>query len=304
VTLHNAFYSQSLINGRVDSVSIRRFAPEVSIDFVMPSIERIFNKKTFLGDKLKHVIEPRATYRYVSNVHDFVQTLRFDPLDLISGTNELQVGITNRIYAKRGDTISEVLTWEVFQKRYFDPTFGGALVSGERNTFLSTLQLTPYSFLSGTRGYSPLVSILRVSPRPGISVTWMTDYDPRLHRFVNSTLTGDFRIRRYFVSVGSDQVRPNPLVAPPANQFRNTIGYGDPNRKGINMAFSSVYDYRQKLLSYGVAQVTYNTDCCGISFQVRRFNIGTRLGDNTYLVSFSIANIASVGTLKKQERLF
>ena len=35
-------------------------APEFNVDFVPPTFERIFNKKTFLGDKLKHVIEPRA----------------------------------------------------------------------------------------------------------------------------------------------------------------------------------------------------------------------------------------------------
>jgi LPS-assembly protein len=285
-------------------VNLGRSAPEISVDIVMPSIERIFTRKNFLGDKLKHVIEPRATYRYVTGVNAFNQTLRFDPVDLLSGTNEIQVGITNRLYAKRGDTINEVLTWELFQKRYFDPTFGGSIVPGQRNTLTSTLQLTPYSFLAGGRNYSPIVSILRLSPRPGFGLTWLADYDPQLHRFVNSTLAGDVRFKRYFVSVGSDQLRPNPLIAPPANQFRTTFGYGDPNRRGWNAAFSTVYDYRKKQLNYGVGQVTYNTDCCGISFQLRRFDFGTRQGDNTYLVSFSIANIATVGNLKKQERLF
>jgi LPS-assembly protein len=98
-------------------------------------------------------------------------------------------------------------------------------------------------------------------------------------------------------------LRPNPLIAGNQNQFRTTFGYGDPNRKGWNAAFSSVYDFRQGLLEYGVAQATYNTDCCGISFQIRRFDFGTR-NENQYLVSFSIANIGSVGNLKKQERLF
>ncbi len=303
-TFHNAFYTQSFTGGRVDSVNLRRTAPEVNIDFVLPTVARIFNRKSFLGDKVKHVIEPRMNYRYVSGVNRFAQTLRFDPLDLLSGTNELQIGIINRLYSKRGDTVNEVLTWEVFQKRFFDPTFGGALIPGRRNTVLAALQLTPYSFLDGTRGYSPIVSILRASPKPGLSLSWQADYDPRFHRFVNSTLTGDVRINRYFVSVGSEQVRPSALIAPPANQLRTTFGYGDPNRKGVNLGFSTVYDYRQGQLNYGVGQIAYNTDCCGISFQVRRLDFGTRQSDNTYLVSFSIANIATVGNLKKQERLF
>ena len=109
--------------------------------------------------------------------------------------------------------------------------------------------------------------------------------------------------RRYFFSAGSDQVRPDPVISPPANQFRSTFGYGDPNRKGWNAAFNMVYDYRLARLDYGVAQATYNTDCCGVSFQIRRFDFGTR-NENQYLVSFSIANIGTVGNLKKQERLF
>ena len=303
-TLHDAFYTQSFTGQHVNSVNLRRTAPDVNIDLVLPTLERIFNRKTFLGDKLKHVIEPRATYRYVSGVTNFGDTLHFDPLDLLSSTNELQIGIINRLYAKRGDTVNEVLTWELFQKRFFDPGFEGALIAGQRNTLLTTLQLTPYSFLDGNRHYSPIVSILRASPRPGLNFSWQADYDPRLQRFVNSTLSGNVRINRYFVSIGSDQVRPNPLIAPPANQFRSTFGYGDPNRRGWNAAFSMVYDYRLGQLNYGVGQVTYNTDCCGISFQIRRLDFGTRQGDNTYLLSFSVANLATVGNLKKQERLF
>ena len=64
-----------------------------------------------------------------------------------------------------------------------------------------------------------------------------------------------------------------------------------------------VYDYRLALLEYGIAQATYNTSCCGFSIQVRRLNFGTVV-ENQYLASFSIANVASVGTLKKQERIF
>jgi len=287
----------------VKNNALTRNAPEVNVDFIIPTIERVFSRKTFFGDKLKHVIEPRANYKHVSGVKRFSDTLRFDPIDLLSDTNEAEAGITNRIYAKRGDTVTEILTWAIFQKVFFDPTFGGAVVTGQRNVVLTAIDLTGYSFLDGHRNYSPVVSILRGSPRPGVNFTWEADYDPLLKRVVNSMLSADVRIRRYFVSAGSDQVRPNAVISPPANQFRSTFGYGDPNRKGLNAAFSMVYDYRLARLEFGIAQATYNTDCCGISVQIRRFNFGTR-NENQYLVSFSIANIGSVGNLKKQERLF
>ena len=304
-TMNETIYSQSILNGVVNNKGLNRSAPEANIDFVMPSIERIFNKKTFLGDKLKHVIEPRVSYKYVSGVKQFNDTLLFDPIDLLNDTSEVEFGITNRLYAKRGDVVTEILSWEVSQKRFFEPDFGGAVISGQRNVLMSTLDLTPYTFVAGPRNYSPIVSILRGSPRNGISFTWESDYDPLLKRFVDSSFTVDVRgWKRFFISAGSDQLHLDPLILPtPQNQVRTTFGYGDPNRKGWNAAFSSVYDFHLGFLEYGVAQVTYNTDCCGVSFQIRRFDFASRV-ENQELFSFSIANIGSVGNLKKQERLF
>jgi LPS-assembly protein len=302
-TMHETTYGQSFVNGAVSANSLNRFAPDLNIDITLPPIERVFNKKTFLGDKLKHVIEPRLTYRYVTGIDDFLNTLRFDQLDLLTNTSELEIGVTNRIYAKTGNTVNEVFTWELYQKRYFDPTFGGALLPGSRNAAITSLDLTGYSFLDGPRRYSPIVSILRASPRRGFGFQWQADYDPLLKRLVDSTFSADIRYKRYFVSAGNNLVRPDPAVSPPANQFRAQFGYGDPNRKGWNAAFSTIYDYRQGIQQFAIAQVTYNTDCCGFSVEYRRFNFGAR-DDTTYRFAFSIANIGTFGNLKKQERLF
>jgi LPS-assembly protein len=303
VTQHELFYSQTIANYVVAGKTLLRSAPEAKADLIFPSLERVFNRKTILGDKLKHVIEPRVRYDYVTGVSNFNNTLLFDPTDLLTNTREVQFSIANRIYAKRGDTVTEIFSWNLSEKYYFDPTFGGALVPGQRNVMLTELNLTGYTFLDGIRRESPIVSTLRASPITGLSFTWQGDYDPTTRRIVNSSVSANVRIHRYFVTAGSDQIRPNPDLAPPANQFRTTFGYGDTNRKGWNAAVSMVYDYRLSLLEYGIAQVTYNTSCCGFSVQVRRLDFGTVV-ENQYLASFSIANVASVGTLKKQERIF
>jgi LPS-assembly protein len=70
---------------------------------------------------------------------------------------------------------------------------------------------------------------------------------------------------------------------------------------------AGVYDYRQSLLQYTIAQITYNTDCCGISGQYRLFDFGegsTLRHDNEYRVAFTIANVGSFGNMRKQERIF
>jgi len=303
VTQHETYYSQTLVNYVVSSNGLLRNAPEAKADLIFPSLERVFNRKTVFGDKLKHVIEPRVRYDYVTGISNFNDTLLFDPTDLLTDTRELQFSIANRIYAKRGDTVSEIFSWNLSEKYYFDPTFGGALVAGQRNVMLTELNLTGYSFLDGIRRESPIVSSLRLSPINGLSFTWQGDYDPTTRRIVNSSVSASVRLHRYFVTAGSDQIHPDPTLAPPANQFRTTFGYGDSNRKGWDAAFSMVYDYRLSLLEYGIAQVTYNTSCCGFSVQVRRLDFGTVV-ENQYLASFSIANVASVGSLKKQDRIF
>ena len=303
VTAHETFYGQTLVAGAVSGNNLFRSAPEAKLDLMFPTLARVYNHKTIFGDKLRHVIEPRVRYDYVTGVNSFQNTLLFDPTDLITNTRELEYELTNRIYARRGDTVTEIFSWDLRQKHYFDPTFGGALAPGQLNVLTSELSLTGYSFLDGARRDSPIVSTLRATPINGLTLAWQGDYDPVGHRIVNSMLSANIRFHRYFVNAGSDQIHPNADLANPANQFRTTFGYGDANRKGLNAAFSMVYDYRASLLEYGIAQVTYNTSCCGFSFQVRRLDFGTVV-ENQYLASFSIANVASVGTLKKQERIF
>ena len=120
---------------------------------------------------------------------------------------------------------------------------------------------------------------------------------------MNSTFSTNVRLKKYFISAGHNLVRPDPVIAPAANQILATFGYGDPNRKGWNSAFTTVYDYRQGIQQFAIAQVTYNTDCCGLSFEIRRFDFGAR-DDTQYRIAFSIANIGTFGNLKKQERIF
>jgi LPS-assembly protein len=194
----------------------------------------------------------------------------------------------------------------VFQKRYFDPTFGGALVPGQRNVIAPTADLTAYAFLVGPRSTSPVVSAMRISPIGGLGVRWQTDYDPRLGRIVDSSFTMDYRHAKYFVSAGNNMVNTDPAITAPANQFRVRAGFGDPNHRGFNAGAEAIYDYREHAIQYTTSQVTYNTDCCGLSVQYHSFNLGNNIGSRSeFRVAFTVANIATpLGNLKKQDRMF
>jgi LPS-assembly protein len=120
---------------------------------------------------------------------------------------------------------------------------------------------------------------------------------------VNSGISADARISKYFISIGHNQVRSIPALTPNANQFRGLLGIGQSNRPGWSAAFSAIYDFRQGVMQYATTQVSYNSDCCGFSVQYRRFSFGTR-NDNLFRVAFAVSNIGTVGTLKRQERIF
>lgn len=295
--------NRSLVGGLL--VSSR----ELTVDIIPPSLARVFDAPSWLGKKMKHVIEPRAEFHYVGGVgSDALRLIRFDDTDLMTDTKELKISLTNRLYVKRKhDGVDEILSWQLSQIRYFDPTFGGAVLPGQRNVIWSTLSLTPFAFLDGPRNYSPVTSLLRFQKKVGLE--WETDYDPLHKAVVANVVSADYRLSRYSVSIGQAQVRDDPpagpatILIPTSGQFRGVVGFGEPNRRGVNAAMSFYYDYKKGLLEYMAAQASYNTDCCGFSVQYRRLNFGGR-DESQILGSFGIANIGSVGTLKRQERIF
>ena len=82
----------------------------------------------WMGEKVKHVIEPRITYKYVTGIDNFNHIIRFDETDLLTNTNQVEFSLTNRLLTKdKNGTVTDFLTWQVRYDRYFDPTFGGAV---------------------------------------------------------------------------------------------------------------------------------------------------------------------------------
>jgi LPS-assembly protein len=290
---------------QVIGTNLLRSSRDFSLDMVFPSLARVFDKKTIFGDKLKHVIEPRVTYKYVTGIGpDFNRYIRFDDTDLIANTNEVDLSLTNRIYAKKGNDTQEIFTWELAQARYFDPTFGGALIPGQRNVFLAAQEVTPYAFLLYPRVESPIDSSLRTTPIPGVTFEWRADYDPFFKRLTNSTVAMDLRWKKYyFVSLGDNLVHTNPILSKPEDQIHARAGYGEITHRGINFGVDTIYDIRNHALDWLTVQATYNTDCCGLSVQYRVSDIAG-IVFTQYRLSFSVSNLGSFGTLRKQDRIF
>ena len=330
VGLDETFYGESQVQSTLGpgypqaiTHTMSRGTRDFSLDIILPSLERVYGKTVF-GDKLKHVIEPRVTYKYVTGIgtdaaclkaaeaagdvqdagcSNFNHYVRFDNMDLLADTNEVTLSLTNRVYVKKKDgQVQEIFTWELMQKRYFDPTFGGAVVANQPNIFAATADLTAYAFVLGPRTYSPIVSLVRASPAPGLGINWQTDYDPKSHSIVDSSFGIDYNWKLYHVSVADNEVHANPILMPYANQYTLHLGFGDPQHRGWNGGIQGVYDYRQNQLLQYTTQVTYNTNCCGFSVQYLRINVGVPHG--AWEFALALANIGTFGSLKKNERWF
>jgi LPS-assembly protein len=296
-------YGNSIVNGVISDQGLLRNAREIDVHLIPPSFERIFQSPKWLGgDKLKHVIEPRIDYKLVDGIDNFNNIIRFDENDLMSDTDQVTLSLTNRLFVKDSNgNVNEVMSWEVAQSRYFDPTFGGAVINGQRNVIAASEDLDGFAFLDGPRNYSPIVSVLRFQHVVGFE--WRLDYDPLLGRISNSSFNGNIRLSKYFFSVGHTEVNTDPVTVAPSNQINVLVAVGNQNRKGWNAAVTAFYDLKMHVLDFATTEITYNTDCCGFSVEYRRYNFGVR-DDTQYRLSFSIANIGSFGNMRKQERIY
>jgi len=284
-----------------------RTAEVFDLDIRPPVLEKIF-KSPFnsMGDKWKHTIEPKITFRYVTGIENEPAYILFDERDIMVNTTQLEYGVTQRIFSKRNSNgdVKEILSWEVKQAYYFDPTFGGALIPGQRNVFDSTIDFSPYAFLDQARHFSPINSTIRLYPSHRFSVESVLDYDTERHRFIAGSLKGTFREKKLFASVGHEFIYTAPDLAPNANQLQTTIGYGSSNSLGPNLVWLAIPDLHNGFLQYSAVQASYNLDCCGVTAEWRRYALGPARNENQWRVAISFANVGTFGNIKKNERLF
>ncbi len=360
VGLRNTFYSGEQVTHAGVRTPIQEFlnrqAVEAAIELRPPTLGRVFDH-TVAGRKIKHTIETRIVYRNTSGVNGFANVLRFDFRDILSNTNEVEYGITQRLYLKRTDCkddsepeadkaagtapeapaalsgctpagANEFISWEVKQKYFFDPDFGETLVNGRRNVLTTTADFAGIAFLTEPRKFSPLVSRLRVNTTHNSDLEWELDYDSKKGRINASTFYTRYHFGNFFVE-GSHaylqtpgEIVTNPItgvVLPPClpgvvsascvplkfNQLRALLGYGGPSKRGLSAAASVGFDATSRLVQYSASQAAYNWDCCGISFEYRRFAlVAVGRNENLFLFSFTLANIGTFGRLKSQLRLF
>jgi LPS-assembly protein len=323
---------------------------EAELEMRAPVVERTFDSakvEKMFGRDLRHTIEPEFTYRYVTGVNNFLNVLRFDDVDVASNTNELEYGVTQRLFLRplkdqhcavteeavvreqelkrdpnraslkkpSGCGDREWISWRLTQKYFFDQNFGGAVLNGRRNIFDTTLNFSGIAFLTEPRAISPLVSRMRVRTSANLDVEWDFDLDTGAKKFTANNVLMDVHQGNVFGGLGYARLNaPGRFYTEGVtsavsnfNQIRLLLGYGSPTKAGLGVAASLGLDLNTAnsgLVQYGALQASYNWDCCGISVEYQKFELGAVRDESTWSYNFTLANIATAGKLKQATSLF
>ncbi|HYN86433.1 MAG TPA: LPS assembly protein LptD [Pyrinomonadaceae bacterium] len=191
--LRATYYSNTLdpaTRGVTSRDHVRGYG-QFELDLRPPALARNFRRKD--GSlRFRHVIEPYLTYRKISGITDFERIIRFDSVEAVANTNEIEFGVVNRFFQRRStenvsgtvpagattaadgaDATSqaplssqpyEALSITLRQKYFFDQTFGGALIPGRRNQFYPINTFSGFTYGGVPRRFSPLYVEARLRP--------------------------------------------------------------------------------------------------------------------------------------------
>lgn len=351
------FYSDSIDRSTqaVSNRNITRTYGEFEVDLRPPALARDFYKDRDF--RFRHVIEPYIIYRRIIGINDFDRIIRFDYIDPIANTNEIEYGLTNRFFTRRStenvnraavraeregrrekpaaeteaetkettpkpettESVSsqpyEALTVTVRGKYFFDPTFGGALVPGQRNQFYPIDTFSGFSYGAVPRRFSPLNIEARYRPRRELSVDYRTDIDTQGHGVrsmsttfgINKALVQAFTTFYYTRAVDLDPSLARFATATGkepgtlrGSQWSPAIFAGN-REKGLYGGVSFFFDFQTRpgkgnsSLIGSTVTVGYGWDCCAVTVQNYTFNVGLRQ-ENRVVFAFRLNGIGAFGT--------
>jgi len=313
---------------------------EFELDLRPPALARNFRRDDG-SVKFRHVIEPYVIYRRIAGIDNFDRLIRFDYVDAIVDTNEIEFGISNRFYTKRStesvgkmaerlarDKKSlatqpyEALTITIRGKYFFDPDFGGALVPGRRNQFYPIDTFSGFSYGAVPRKFSPVNVDVRYRPTEHLFADFRTDVDTRVGGIRSMAAT--FGLNRALIQAFSTfyYTRAVDLV-PELRQFADPRGVEPGTRRGSQWSPSVFLGNREKGLFGGLslffdfqnhpfagsnrslisstATIGYTWKCCSVTAQQSTWNVGLR-NENRLVFAFRLNGIGTFGTEKIGQR--
>jgi LPS-assembly protein len=203
----------------------------------------------------------------------------------------------------------EWASWQIAQKFYINPNFGGAVIDNRRNVFDATLDMTGVAFLTSPRNIAPILSRMRFEAIDRLRVEWDLDYDPKAGRITASNLFAGYSFGRTTIGIGHaalDAVEENNGKATTiqGQQVKPFLYFGRPTEVGLSVALNASYDFYDNQMQYEGVEAVYNWNCCGLQAGYRRFSLGSLRDEGEWLWGFTLSSIGTAGNIRRSTSVF
>ena len=260
--------SQQVVDG-----SLHRRYYHFNLTIVGPVFTKVLDTPdNRYSPKFKHIIEPRLSYHYVSDVANQDRVILYDATDFSFPFNELRFSLVNHFLAKRRDPTTgqlvpwEFLTLEVSQYYSLDPNLGTSF--GRNFNKLRGIVIGA----EAVHRFSPLQARASFNPHPQYQLNARLIYNLYQRQFQSIGINGYFQHKdriglsaAYYRSLAIEYgIIPGHIVG--------TYGWFNLGRKKWEFDYSLNYNFQLHRLLQGSAGVKYNTQCCGFLFKFNRFD--------------------------------
>lgn len=207
------YYTRRYSDDRLSFVdeSIDRIYGSAAVDVVGPSVSRVFDGGFGRYDKIKHLIEPRMQYFYLTSPTDVTLLPVFDEIDSTPrDANLVRFVLANRLLGRDREGVGtrELGSLELSQDYSFDAplNFGDGLQTSQLSALGLTLRVTPtagtgfdarvsYDHLFGNLRSSSLAASAQ-GPLGMLNLTWYQSFNPRTGDRLSSQVRSMVTYRR------------------------------------------------------------------------------------------------------------
>lgn len=288
--------------GPLTGPAVDRPYGQAAVEIVGPKFSRVFeNEGGPYSSKFKHVIGPEVTWTYRTNIDDFDLIPKFDYLDQVLGTHQVDYALVQDFFAKRPGPGGKLvpyrfLTWTLRQSYYVN------IASGQ-NEFDPNYQSSAFG-PGGTPDHnSPIQSRFRFRPTPQVTTDFNMEYD------VNYKQTRSLGVAANFSggwgSLGGNWSRVLRLAQAATGNAasRDTVRAAGtlrvlPDR--LNLTGGADWDLFNKKLLSARANLRYDVQCCGFMVEYIRYKLNLR-DESQFRFSIELANIGSMGNFLAED---
>ena len=283
--------------------TLNRTYMQGQVAIVGPSFSKIFNKTIGKFTRFKHVIEPRFTYVYTTNVTDVQQRIiRFDTVDTPGVPvvpNSVQYSLTQRLIGKEktGGSSREVLSFSLQQSVSLSKPFTGATSGNTPGTTVPP----------GNNKFTPLIASLHINPYQSLTFDANATFSNVSHQLQQTSISANilgtgkqsdkYLTFSWFSSFSQPATTTQVATTPGSSQIRLNTGTSLLHEK-IRADVQLSYDATQGQFIDERYLIGTTQSCYGIAFEYRRYLVYDPLPKpkNTFGVAITLKNVGTLGT--------